>query len=467
MDGLHGAELTLTHHKLKVQRPSGGVLLQPVPTSDPNDPLNWSPWRKNVNFGLVCIYVLFTFVQLDIGFTAWAQYQDELGFGIDTLNGSAAANYAGLAVGCIFFLPLAHKYGRRPLYILSTVAQLAGAVWMARTENIADMYLSNVLSGLGGAISETIVQVTIADLFFVHQHAAMNGWYLFATFSGAYLGPVASGYVVSSQGWRWMWWWCVILFGINLVLVLLFFEESKYTVDAAILQYQNQHDSDVEPSANAEDGKPAAELVERTTSSAPLNMTIKTKPYSQRLAWITPTAGHLWRHFYQPIVILFTFPAIAFTAITYGSLLAWFAILISVQATYLFEPPYNFSPEGVGLMNLAPFIASIPGIAFGGYLSDRSILWLARRNNGIYEPEMRLWLALPSAIVVPAGILMFGLGLANVSPYHFQHLASKYTFTNSIVRIVGITLASLGRWIRHLRLWIHGGSGCSPVIRDG
>jgi hypothetical protein len=34
---------------------------------------------------------------------------------------------------------------------------------------------SNLLSGLGGAVSETIAQITIADMFFVHHHAAMNG----------------------------------------------------------------------------------------------------------------------------------------------------------------------------------------------------------------------------------------------------------------------------------------------------
>ena len=412
----------LTRLQTKVQHRSNSVFLQPVPTSDPNDPLNWSPWRKTVNFFLVSLYVLLTFVALDIGFTAWAQYQDELGFDLETLNGSAAANYAGLAVGCIFFLPIAHKYGRRPLYILSTVAQLAGAIWMARTETVADIYLSNVLSGLGGAISEALVQVTIVDLFFVHQHATMNGWYLFATFVGAYLGPVASGYVVDNQGWRWMWWWCSILFGINLVLILLFFEESKYTGINTSDQHRLRYDPSVEPATNADNEKPATEFIERTTSNAPLDTTIKMKPYSKRLAWITPTKGHIWRHFYQPIIILFTFPAITYTAITYGSLLAWFALLISIQADYLIQPPYNFTAKGVGLMNLAPFIASIPGVAIGGYLSDRSILWLARRNNGIYEPEMRLWLALPAAIIVPASLLMFGLGLHNVRFSHFSLL---------------------------------------------
>jgi MFS family permease len=392
-----------------------------VPTTNPNDPLNWPAWRKHVNFALVSLYVLLTFVQLDIGFTAWEQYQEELGFSIDLLNAGAAINYGGLAIGCIFFVPLVHKYGRRPLYLFSTVLQLVSCVWFAVTQTKGDFVGSNLLSGLGGAISETIVQITIADLFFVHHHALMNGWYLFSTFTGAYLGPVASGYIVESQGWRWMWWWCVILFSINLVLIIFLFEESKFVNNIST------HD-DVEPvqsQSTTGDVKgfeaDAASHAEWNRSAVQIDHSIPTSTYRQRMAWFTNSKTDIMHDFYQPVVLLFTFPAIAYTAITYGSLLAWFAILTSVQATYMFSPPYNFTAAGVGLMNVAPFIGSIPGIFLGGWLNDKSILWLARRNGGIYEPEMRLWLALPMSVITPAGILMCGVGLAYVSFVRVTH----------------------------------------------
>ncbi|EXJ90707.1 hypothetical protein A1O1_03811 [Capronia coronata CBS 617.96] len=110
---------------------------------------------------------------------------------------------------------------------------LAACIWSAKTETRGDLIGSNLISGIGGAVSETIVQITIADLFFVHHHAAMNALYVLVTSIGAFLGPVAAGYVVDSQGWRWMFWWCVIFFAVTLVLVIFFFEESKYV---AVLQ---------------------------------------------------------------------------------------------------------------------------------------------------------------------------------------------------------------------------------------
>lgn len=383
---------------------------------------NWSKLRKTLNFGLVCFYVLWTFVQLDIGFTAWGPMMEELNMTVDILNDAAALNYAGLAVGCIFFIPFVYKYGRRPVYIFSVAVQFASCIWQARVENNADVLISNILSGLGGAISETIVQMTIVDIFFVHQHATMNGWYLAFTMTGAFLGPVASGYIVLSEGWRFMWWWCVIFLGVTLVAVIFLFEESKYV--AAITASANTT-RNVETTTSKDSGKePKLESnvdinekrdLELSTTNSVITQTHTRKTYRQRMALVTTTPGSILSHFGRPIIVLFRFPAVTYCALTYGGLLALFAIMTSVQATYMLLPPYNFSAIGIGLMNLPPFIGAIIGFFYGGWFNDQSILWAAKRNGGVYEPEMRLWLALPCAVIVPAGMLTFGVGLAHVS----------------------------------------------------
>ncbi|KAJ5183366.1 hypothetical protein N7492_000982 [Penicillium capsulatum] len=115
--------------------------------------------------------------------------------------------------------------------------------------------------------------------------------------------------------------------------------------------------------------------------------------------------------------------------------------MISLQASCLIVSPYNFDPIANGLINIAPLIGVVLGFLFGGYLSDKSILWLSKRNNGIYEPEMRLWLAIPIAIPAPATILMFGLGLHGV---HWALLAVGFgLFGFSLAAISGIALPYL------------------------
>ena len=350
--------------------------------------------------------MLWTFVQLDIAFTTWGPVIEELRFSIDTLNAGAAVNYGGLAIGCIFFIPFVHKYGRRPLYLFSVTVQFASCIWQARVKTKGDLIGSNLISGLGGAISETVVQITIADLFFVHQHAQMNGYYLLFTTIGAFLGPVAAGYAVQSQGWRWIWWWCTIFIGINVVAVIFFFEESKFvpSINArrsssirpdaqGTSTLHGSRDSDSvhkRPNDDIKEVESGGSALSHAQTHISTDPEIKLKSHRERLALTTPSPGSIVPHFYQPIIVLFSFPAVAYTAMTYGSTLCWFAIMTSVQATYLIEPPYNFGAIGIGLMNLPPFIGSFIGFFIGGYLNDLSILWLSKRNRGIYEPEMRL-----------------------------------------------------------------------------
>ena len=143
---------------------------------------------------------------------------------------------------------------------------------------------------------------------------------------------------------------------------------------------------------------------------------IPRKPYWQRMAPVSNTSGG-WatflRHSYQPFIILFTFPAVAYTALIYGSLLAWFSVVVNVYSIYFTLPPYAFGPSGIGLLNLPPFIGGLLGSIYGGLINDWAITRLSRRNKGIFEPEMRLWIAMPAIVLLPGSILMFGLSTAD------------------------------------------------------
>ncbi|GAB1214042.1 hypothetical protein ATERTT37_003199, partial [Aspergillus terreus] len=233
------------------------IVLQPPPTDDPDDPLNWSKLRKTVNFTLVLLFTLFTFTLVDIGTVAWGPMNEQLGISFENMNNSFAANLAGLGVCC------------------------------------KDMNKS---------------KASLPD--------------------------------------------------------------------------------DVPPVA------------------------VPKKSYKKRLALVTKTDTPVLQHIVQPFQLLFTFPAVTYTAIMYGSLLCWFSVLATTQSTYLLTPPYNFSASGIGLFNLSTFIGTVLGSLAGGPISDWWIVRQAKLNNGIYEPEMRLWVLLPGIVLCPGGILIFGLCMA-------------------------------------------------------
>ncbi|KIW18432.1 hypothetical protein PV08_02720 [Exophiala spinifera] len=421
------------------------IILHPAPSTDPNDPLNWSKPRKSLNFGLTCYYTLMVFVLVAISTVIYGPLMTEFGFDIEVLNEGFGANTAGLAVGCVLFIPLALKFGRRPVYLVSFTMSLATAIWQARLRTAGDVYGANVVSGLGGSVAQTICQMTISDLFYVHQRATANGAYIAIVTTGTFLGPVAAGYITDSQGWRWIWWWTAIFLGVGLVAFIFFYEETKYiplidahgppsardsasnfAVSAAsagdegtpVLRHAEEAregDKDLESGVQKCDTEAPTVVMTRTVVRE-----VKLTPYSQRLRLLTVTPGgfkDLIRHTWQPFVVLFTTPAVAYTSLINGSLLAWVTVLLSVFSTYLTLPPYNFSTSAVGLMNVAPFIGSFLGSAYGGVLSDFHIIRLSQKNNGIYEPEMRFWLALPWLVITPLSLLMFGLCLTHSLPW--------------------------------------------------
>jgi len=174
-----------------------------------------------------------------------------------------------------------------------------------------------------------------------------------------------------------------------------------------------------------------------------LDSSIPRKTYRQRLKLLTTSPGgwgKFFRHSYQPFIIMCTFPAVAYCALIYGSLLAWFSVVVSTYSVYFTYPPYNFSSAGIGLLNLAPFIGGLFGTVYGGVMSDWLILRLSRRNKGIYEPEMRLWLALPTIIIMPGSILMFGLPMDRGMPWAISAVgAGVFGFAFAILGDIAIT----------------------------
>jgi MFS family permease len=79
------------------------------------------------------------------------------------LNNAMSVNFVGLSVGCIFFIPLEKKLGRRPVYLVSTAIMMAASFWSAWMKSLPELYISNLLYGLAGATNESIVQITVCQ----------------------------------------------------------------------------------------------------------------------------------------------------------------------------------------------------------------------------------------------------------------------------------------------------------------
>lgn len=204
------------------------IVLQPRPTDNPNDPLNWKRWQKTINYTLACFYAMMVTAFINATSPTWGPLAEELSFSDATLTNTYAIGCATLAVGPPMLIPFALKLGLRPVYVISSVGQLAVSIWAARTMTAGDWWGVNSVQCWLGALSNVLIQMTIADIYFVHQRGVKNAIYVWAEQVGSYLAIVAAGFITTSQGWRWVWWWCTIFFGMQFIAFFFAFEESKF-----------------------------------------------------------------------------------------------------------------------------------------------------------------------------------------------------------------------------------------------
>ncbi|KAF4119478.1 Major Facilitator Superfamily [Geosmithia morbida] len=424
-------------------RGKGKIVLQPRPSRDVNDPLNWSTRRKYWNFALVCFYVSMVAECINAPTPTWGPMNKELGFSYEILNDSYAAGCAALGVGSIFMIPFALNYGRRPLYIITAAIQCGVSVWSAKLQTPADIIAFNVVQCFVASLAEAIVQMTIADVFFLHQRGRMNAIYVWTWLLASNLGTLIAGFITAAQGWRWIWWWNSVVFGFSILLFYFGYEETRFvppavaSVDPVLADSVDKTDvgedaktssagtkfvingKDEAPEGTSSDFLGDLESSNHASPQTDFDPAIPKKTYWQKLSIIdrasvssSISVSVIIQQMLQPFAILFTIPAVGHVALVYGILVGLGDVMSTTMSSFLPEPPYNWSSDSIGLMSVPKMIGVTLGAVVVGPLSDWWIIYKSRRNDGVYHPEMRLWCVIPFLLFVPAGALLFGIGLS-------------------------------------------------------
>ena len=138
--------------------------------------------------------------------------------------------------------------------------------------------------------------------------------------------------------------------------------------------------------------------------------TAPTKTYRQSLKpWNGRLAKDKWIKVAVRPFILFAYPAVLWSSMVYALAVGWLIVLSeSVAHIYQNHDSYNFTALQVGLVYISPFVGGVLGTAVAGKVSDLIVRFLARRNDGVYEPEFRLVMALPITISTVIGLMGFG-----------------------------------------------------------
>lgn len=396
-----------------VETQSDGIILVPKPSKDPDDPLNWSRGRKWLNVSLVLFYVFSTGIGGASVYSVLVPISKETGITIAELVRGAGFLFLMAGWANVIWQPLALTFGRRPMILLSLVGCVAISEWTAWIDSYSPWAAARCLYGILVAPVEVLPEICIPDIFFAHERGAYIAWYMLVLCGSNFIAPLVAGFMNDSYGWHWVQHWAALILGLNLVLAFFFYEESMYTRDTVEAE---EIDTILEPAQTAKglsEGSKEVQGNESSTAPAPSGLKMSHLKRMRLWSYNGISASQVLRMAYRPVLIFFLFPNVMWAGFMYGSSLAWYNVYNATTSTILSSPPYNFSAATVGLSYVAPLIGTLIAGVVTGPFADWTTLKLARRSRGLREPEQRLWGLLIYCVLMPAGLLIWGLGAAH------------------------------------------------------
>ncbi|KAH7161031.1 major facilitator superfamily domain-containing protein [Dactylonectria macrodidyma] len=399
-------------HVKKVVHKNETVILVPQPSDDPNDPLNSSLLQRDLQF------LLFAYCGvLIIGGIGpiLASFVPELMtlFNVSLADVSLLTGYSLCATGAsgIVISAATRKYGKRPTLLFSVVCAFVGTVWGGAAQSYDSLMGARVVQGLSVSMFESIFFAIVGDLYYVHERGFRTSIVTTVISGISNLPAVLAGKITTDLGWRWVFWLLSIFLGIGLVLAVLFGWETAYNRKAI-------YNTDVGSQDNLEklEEKRAAmvdhvegqidgiSMVETATSTAIKRQSFLTlmKPYSE-----TFTDEPLWKLIIAPITILSN--PVVIWAVTLMSFPTLWLVAINLLTAQIFSaPPFLLNTTQLGYFSAGPTVGGFLGALIAGLISDPLIKFCSRRNQGVYEPEFRLFLIMPGFVCSAISYFLFG-----------------------------------------------------------
>jgi MFS family permease len=398
------------------------ILLVPRPSSDPNDPLNWSRGRKLLAVSMAYLYVFGTGIATSLQYSVLADITADTGITTANLVEGTGVMFLFFGWACLIWQPIALTYGRRGVYLITTLLTVPLMVWTAYSSSSPEWFAHRVLLGIVVSPIESLCEVTVLDLYFAHNRGTYMGLYVFILFGSNFLAPLVAGWFNDAYGWRWTMHFGALVCAAAFVVIFFFMEETVYFRDNAD-EGQCIEQSRSDESAKEEDHEKCTRS--SAALSPPASIHAAYKP-NMNAGWSKytlfkalpgrPSNVDMLRMAYRPVVMIFRFPTVAWSGFLYGINLAWYNVLNGTASPVLSGTPYKWSSALIGCVYTGPIIGAAIASLWSGNAADWIALRLARRNKGIREPEHRLWVLLVSGIMSAAGLITWGVGA-----YHDAH----------------------------------------------
>lgn len=410
------------------------IILVPQPSDDPNDPLNWPLWKRDLITFILSMTAIFATCLGPIlaANTLTLTFHYQVPFTkIAALTGWYLL---GVGIGAFVFVPTGRIWGKRHLFVIGTILLVATSAWGGASYGPAkytSMVWARVFQGVATAPFESLVNAAVGDLYCVHQRGIRMAFTNLAVFGGAFFTPILVGKITHTIGWQWTFYFVAIFCGVCLPLIFFFCPETAYRRDTSLnldllakdeltkvlpkeqengvaaVTRKEDHEGEIYAVETHETGqaKNQGETVEaRVDNAIPQKAS-----FAQSLALFNgrKTDEQFWKLLLRPLP-LFLQPAFLWACLIQGCMIGWTVFIGVILAQFFLATPLWWNEVQTGYAYTAAFIGALIGFVIAGILSDWSAKLMTKWNNGVYEPEFRIVLVIPQMILGCAGLYGWG-----------------------------------------------------------
>lgn len=145
------------------------IILVPQPSDDPNDPLNWPLWQRDLitfTLSMTAIFATALGPILAANTVVLSMY-----FRVEFARVAELTGWylLGVGVAATFFVPSARIWGKRHLFVGGVVLLVISSAWGGGSGKNIDSFLwARIFQGIATAPFESLINAAVGDLYFVH-----------------------------------------------------------------------------------------------------------------------------------------------------------------------------------------------------------------------------------------------------------------------------------------------------------
>ena len=187
-----------------LKRSVTGIILHPQPQDNPNDPLNWPMWKRDLCLLIVGFQTFLGGGQSPLLAAGMNSLHLEFDKPLTTVAYLVGGFMLALGTGSVFASPTAILYGKRFVYLMGILIFFVGSIVAGAAKSFGALMAGRIITGFGASPTESLPSATIAEIYFAHERAYRVGIYTMLMLGGKNIIPLLSGLVFELLDRHWL-----------------------------------------------------------------------------------------------------------------------------------------------------------------------------------------------------------------------------------------------------------------------